>query len=178
MALNQVLNEAGAGNVSFDATAFLAGDTSTSERRDYQRGIWDSVVEGSQMIYEYHRQWPTWIVAGSDVATKLMQLEEFGMTARGDAMNTAGQRSELGTLGNRWVLHQDPNLPAGKAIMGFKSTSPFQMGYVQTTFLPFYSTGDMDATDASFNRTKGVMYRGGRGMVDATQYASLTVTNL
>lgn len=177
-ALNQVLAEAGAGNVNFDNAGFLAGDITSSSRRAYQKGVWDSIVEASQLIYEYHRQWPTWIVAGTDLATKLMQLEEFGVAADGQAMMGTEQRRQLGTIGRRWELHQNPNMPANQAILGFKSAQPFQMGYVMTTFLPFFSTGDMNATDASFNVAKGVMYRGGRKMIDSTHYSSLTVTNL
>lgn len=179
--LNDVLARAGAGDVGFDATAYLTGDTSTFERRQYQKGIWDTFIEASQNIYEFHRQWPTWICAGMDLSQKLMQLENFSISAspqKGSGMTSTDQRTELGTIGNRWVLYQNPYLPPNRGVLGFLAPQPFDIGYAITMFLPFFATPTLNASDASFNKAKGVMYRGGREMIESTHYSTVTIANL
>lgn len=184
--MQDAINEATAGDTVFDATAYLGGDTSSADRKAYDRKLYDALVTSSQDLYELHGRWPTFIVAGLGVAEALMKLEHFHAnpannirSMQNDGRFDLEQRALRGFVGNgRWILYQSSKIPTNRALLGWPSTSPFMMGYVITVFLPFFVTPPIWKDDASMSRAQGAMARVGRKMIDSTQYSTLTVQNL
>jgi len=181
---NDCLNKANAGDTQFDVTGYLPGDTDSAARRHYDKRIYEAIVESSQDLFELHRRWPTYIACGSGFAERLLKLEEY--IAAPQSMSNARelrteQRVNLGSIGGRWKIYQDPNLPANRAFLGWRSSSPFYVGLVITMFLPFYITPKVwknsdDAPNLVSGRTGVCRY--GRVMVDDTQYSTMTLQNL
>lgn len=175
----EALSQAGAGDSVFDAADFLEDDTTTVSRKAYEKRIYETLIDGAQDLYALHRRWPTWVMCGRDLATRLYKMEGFNTVQQGGNPSTMQmqQRTELGYLANNWAIYQNNKIPAHRGFMGWEVSSPFYVGYILTMFLPFYITPDIWKDTINFERGRGAMMRCGHKMIDPSQYATVTVQN-
>lgn len=180
IALNECLDQATAGDSTFDITGYLPGDTNSSDRKAYDEKLFRALVSASQDLFELHRRWPTFLVCGTGFGERLMNLEMFNTSPvnNNPGQFSIDQRTKLlGVLGNRWMVYQNPKLPSNRGFMGWPSTSPFHMGYVLTMFLPLFTTPEIWKSDASGERAQGAFVMCGHHMVDPLQYSTVTLQN-
>jgi len=180
MILYALLNGATAGNVNWNTTGYLAGDTTTTYRRDYRKTIYEALLDASNLIYKKRFRYPTWIVGHPDAILRFEKLEEWNTTpqgpGRGAADNYTIGRHLAGTLAGRFDVYKDPFWSdSTKLLLGYKgNTWSDTVGYF-APYIPLYTTPlIVDPND--FTPRRGLMSRFAYGCLIGDGMATVTLT--
>lgn len=171
---------AGAGNVNFDSAGYLAGDTSTADRKAYDATLYDRINDAANLIWTLRHRMPTWIVGGTDAIKRLENLEQYTAFRSASPENSRESRImhrvPMGTLGGmQYTVYKDARMPSDKLLLGYKGPSPFHVGYVYAPFVMLYQTPSMPDPTANFKFKKGMLHRAGRCRVDMNLYSTVTI---
>lgn len=173
-ALLQVFKFAQAGTVNFDTAGYLAGDTSSADRKEYDRGIYKSITAANNLIYILKETNANWIVGGVDAIQKLEELMDFDHVKDGnDPMFAEIQhRVQVGILTGTggYRVYKDARMPNDQLLLGYKGVMPFDAGFIIGPHT-MYSTDLIPDPLANLQFSKGMLYRAGRVFADARQYA-------
>jgi len=174
--LNHMASSATAGNVNFYLIP-PAGDTTSTAKRDYAKGIYKAIVQANSLIYKKCYVNATWIVAGADACAKIEELEEFKIDT--ESTNTmALSRQKMGVLAGKWVVYKDPFfVDSLKMLLGFKSSDrEFYAGFIFAPFVPAYLTATV-ISPTTFKFAKGLMSWNGQIMLKGDMFATVTLIN-
>ncbi len=160
----------GAGNVNWSAT--IAPDYNGSQR-EWDMTIYDAIIDANALIYNRRMVNANWIVASSDVCTRLEKLEGFTEVHRDWAVSSMGME-RFGVLKNRFNVIKDPWAPANSLLMGYKGNTMMETGYIYAPYRPLYMSPTIIDTN-DFTPRRGIMSRYARKLVDPGFYASVTV---
>jgi len=179
--LYDLLSNASAGNVNWNPTDWLAGDTSTLDRYWYRRTLYEAIVDADNMIYKKRYRYATWIVGHPDAIVRLEKLEDFKYTSGGAARGAADTgvigRHVVGTLAGRYTVYKDPFWPdSTKLLLGYKgATWSDTIGYY-APYIPLYTTPlIVDPND--FTPRRGLMSRFAYGTLISDGLATVTITS-
>jgi len=175
-ALLQVFKQAGAGTVNFDTSGYLPGDTSSGERREYDRGIYKAITAAANLIYTLKEVNPNWIVGGVGAVQKLEDLMDFEhiKSAEDPLVSEIQHRVQVGVLTGTggYRVYKDARMPDDELLLGYKGVMPFDAGYIIAPHTLF--TTDLIADPlANMKFAKGMLYRAGRVFADDRQYAKV-----
>jgi hypothetical protein len=161
----------GAGNKSFDATV---GAGQEFVWRKYQFN--DTVEAISNAIFSKTlRGVCTFLVCGNNVARLIKQLKPDFSPASGASSKTPTGPHKIGTLNGRDVF-QDPFLPAGTAIAGYKGDSFLQAGMVWAPYIPLTVTPTLTTSDLVSQ--KGFLASAAYKIINPGLFGTVTVTGL
>jgi hypothetical protein len=159
----------GAGSKSFDATV---GAGQEFVWRKYQFN--DTVEAISNAIFSKTlRGVCTFLICGNNVARLIKQLgQDFKPAA---ASKTPTGPHKIGTLNGRDIF-QDPFLPAGTAIAGYKGDSFLQAGLVWAPYIPLTVTPTLTTSDLVSQ--KGFLSSAAYKIVNPGLFGQISVTGL
>lgn len=174
LTLTHVHREASGTAANFSITGFLPGDTTSTARKDYNRTVYDKMVDVHQGLYQTYRMVPQYFVCGSTLGGRLMKLEDW-RAAPGAAPGRmqVQQRTLLGTVGDRWLVYQSPDLPADEGFFGWPTLIPYQTNYVITMYNPFFLSPQIWDSALSTNSGQFAQVLMGRKMIDSGQFGTL-----
>ncbi|MDD4292237.1 MAG: hypothetical protein PHX51_08415, partial [Clostridia bacterium] len=172
--LNNMYSSATAGNVNFYLKP-PAGDTTSTAKRDYAKGLYKAIVQANSLIYKKCYVNATWIVAGADAVAKIEELEEFKIDTE-STTSMSLSRQKMGVLAGKWTVYKDPFFVDGlKMLMGFKSTDrEFYAGFIFAPFVPAYLTATI-VSPTTFKFAKGLMSWNGQIMLKGDMFATVTL---
>jgi hypothetical protein len=165
----------GAGNVNW-SSAPLVGDTTSTYIRDYQKSIYNAIVQASNLIFKKRYQYATWIVGHPDAIARLEVLEDFRLTQEAAANTLTIGRHVIGTLGSRYTVYKDPFFPyTNKLLLGYKGTAWMDSCGFYAPYVPLYMTPKIvDPND--FTPRRGLMSRFAHGTLIKDGLATVTIT--
>lgn len=166
----------GAGDVNWNSTGYLAGDTSTTFQRDYRKTIYEAIEDAANLVFKKRYQYPTWIVGHPDAVVRLEKLEDFKISpGAADNARTIG-RHLVGTLSGRYDVYKDPFFPyTNKLLLGYKGAEWGNSVGFYAPYIPLYMTPKIiDAND--FIPRRGLMSRFAYGTLIKDGLATVTIT--
>jgi hypothetical protein len=177
-----LLAGAGAGNTDWNANGYLAGDTTTTDRRAYRETLYDAIAETAAKIYKKKFAQPNWLLMDGDTFARLQKLEKFN----GDPSITPEQTAEIGwryegTLAGKYKVYVDPRFTANMILMGIRGNDwKNAVGYY-SPYIPLYLSEEYIVNDDFTQRARGAMSRYACGAIpesesDALNYGLGTVT--
>jgi Major capsid protein Gp23 len=135
--INALFAFAGAGNTNWTSTVPISGPFASQPPKIYNETIFEAIVEANANIKKKRYRNATWIVCGTNTATRLEKLNSFRLFPAGDPTGTIVQGPNLfGTLSGRWTVYVDPwlddTLPGGaeQMLLGYKGNSAMDTGFV------------------------------------------------
>jgi hypothetical protein len=166
----------GAGNVNWNINGYLAGDTTTTYRKDYRKTIYEAIIDASNLIFKKRFNYATWIIGHPDAVVRLEKLEEFKTSENGQPGEYTIGRHLVGTLNDRFKVYKDPFFPvANKLLMGYKGENWTDAVGFYSPYIPLYVTPKIiDADD--FIPRKGLMSRFAYGTLIKDGLATVTLT--
>lgn len=177
-ALKRVFIQAQGGNFNFNTAGYLPGDTSSADRKEYDRGIYKSITYACNAVYTLKGVNPNWIVGGVGAIEKLEELMDFEhIKNAGDPLVSEIQhRVEVGVLtgSGGYRVYKDARMPNDKLLLGYKGMEPFDAGFIICPHT-MYATDLMPDPNATMEMTRGMLYRAGTVFADARQYATVTL---
>lgn len=174
--INGLLSGASAGNVNWSAQP-LASDTKTIDMNAYKETIYHAVIDARNLVFKKRYVNPTWIVCHPDLAVRFEKLSGFEYEGGMRPTTISQGRQFFGTIRNTIQVFSDPWFPQpNKALLGYKGTGPFDVGYVHAPYIPFYST-KLHEDPGTMESTRSLLSRQADAMLVADMYATLTITN-
>lgn len=176
--IDHAVDNAGAGNVNWDAAPASYATWDYSQRRAYDESLYGAIVDANNAIFKKRYRNATWIVADADTCARLEKLEGFKLADNSDANAEIqhGGRHLFGTLKTRWKIYKDPWFTTNKMLLGFKGDSFLDAGLVYAPYIPVYVT-PLFVDPATFKPRRGMMSRYAKQMVVSDCFATVTVTN-
>lgn len=177
-----LLAGAGAGNVNWNANGYLTDDKSTWEKRQYDRTIYNAIVDANAYIFKKRYVNSNWLLMDGDVFARIQKLDEFVA----DPSITPDQQAQIGwryegTLANKWKVYVDPWFTANKILLGFKGGDwKYACGYY-APYIPIFLSEEYIVQDDFTQRARGAMTRYAGGVLpesdtDAKNYGLATVS--
>jgi hypothetical protein len=146
--INAMFAYAGAGNVTWHSTVPTSGGYALVSPKEYNRTLYDAIVDANNLIFKKRYRNANWIVAGTNACARMEKLNEFRLFPAPDP--TAGQivygPHLFGTLSSRFTVVKDPwldvTLPGGAEIMllGFKGNTPMDTSFIYAPYIPLLTT--------------------------------------
>lgn len=172
--LNMIYASASAGNVDWHSTA-PAGDTTSTAVKDYNKTIYTSILQASNLILKACYVPATWIICGVDFYERIAKLEDFKVEGAGVTNGLIG-RQFMGTLSGKWSIYIDPFfVEQDKALLGFKSpNNEFFAGAMFCPYVPAFVTPTV-LSPTDFIYSKGMLSWNGMKMLTPQMYATVTV---
>jgi len=178
--LAALLAGATAGNVNWNYQGYLAGDTSTWERREYRRTLYEAIQDAANLIYKKRYRYPTWIIGHPDAINRLEKLEEFKIEPTGEDRGPADiytvGRHVVGVLAARYTVYKDPFWPdSTKLLLGYRGTTWSDTVGFYAPYIPLYTTPlIVDPND--FTPRRGLLSRFAYGCLIGDGLATVTIT--
>ena len=167
----------GAGNVTWNPSGWLTGDSRTIDRTAYKKTLYEAVCDASNLIFKKRFRPGTWIIGHPNDIVRLEKLEEFKYTQSPDTTTGSIGRVLEGTLNNRFNVYKDPYWAnEGTLLMGYKgSTWTDAVGFF-SPYIPLYMTPKIvDPND--FIPRKGLMSRFAYGTLIKDGLATITISS-
>jgi len=171
MIVNDLMTYATAGNVNWTASKPADYDGSLKE---YNETLLHAFLDASQLIYSKRLREANFIVASTEICTKLEKINTFRYAPGADGGVIATGMNVFGTLSNRFKIIRDPLMPANKALVGYKGSSWMETGYVYCPYIPLYAT-PVFMHPEDLVSVRGIMSRYARKMVNGNFYATVTI---
>lgn len=175
--LRDALYNATGGNATWDTAGYLADDTNSAATFAYESTINEMFTTMSQNLFKRHGRYCDWVVVGTDVGSRLMNLKQFRAMPMGqDTMGrmsaeATGTQTPIGTFGN-YEIYQSNAIPADRALSGWYPSNPFDITYAIGIVNPFYTTGDVTDGQGEFTKRKAVAMRYGKAIPKPTQMST------
>jgi hypothetical protein len=178
MIIYALYNGAGAGNVNWNTTGYLAGDTTSTDQKAYKQTLFEAIVEADWLIYAARYMHADWIVCGTTFASRLEKLDEYKST-RGTTPNELQVgRYLIGTVDNRWKVYIDPwTMPANVALLGTRGTSWKEAVAYYSPYIPLFTSDKYIVNDDFTQQQRGVMSRFAYGVIPETSTQSPVKSN-
>lgn len=180
--ITDLLAGAGAGNVDWNTTGYLTDDKSTLERKEYDKTIYNAIVDASMYIFKQKYVQPNWLLMDGDVFARIQKLENFNAdpTITPDQQAMIGWRYE-GVLANKYKVYVNPWFTPNKILLGFKGNDwKYACGYY-APYIPVFLSEEYIVDEDFSQRARGAMTRYAGGVIpdsdtDALNYGLATVT--
>lgn len=169
--VNDLLTGAAAGNVNWAAAKPASYDGSLKE---YNETLLHSFLDASQLIYKKRLREANFIVASTEICTRLEKINTFRYAPGADGGNVQIGMNVFGTLSNRFKIIRDPLMAANKALVGYKGASWMETGYVYCPYIPLYATNVFMHPEDLVN-VRGIMSRAANVLVSGDFYSTVTI---
>jgi len=178
--LASLLACASAGNVNWNTAGYLAGDTTTTYRRDYRKTLYEAIVDADNLIFKTRYRYATWIVGHPDAIVRLEKLEDFKTTPYGADRASADKftigRHLVGTLAGRYKVYKDPFWSdSTKLLLGYKGATWSDTVGFYAPYIPLYTTPLIVDPD-DFNPRRGLLSRFAYGCLISDGMSTVTLT--
>lgn len=180
--LHFLLRNASGGNTNFNTIGFLPGDTATGDRMAYEKRLIDAINTQSQAQYALSGTRPNYIVAGSNVTLRLLNLARehwLNFTPVGDpnALIQMQHRVLLGQIAGQYELWQSRTMNANQCLLGWQGPDAVRAGCIFMPFLPIHDTGVIQDPTVNFNNHRGMLSQNSIAMVnEGKEYGTVTLT--
>jgi len=158
----------GAGNINWNTTGYLAGDTTTTNRRDYNETLFDAIVDADTLIYNAKYIHSNWLLMDGTTFARLSKLNHFVIDPTINNQETVIQRRYEGTLANKWKVYVDPWFTANKILMGLRGDNwKYAVGYF-SPYIPLFTSEKYIIEDDFTQFARGSMSRAAYGVLPET----------
>jgi len=159
-------NGAGAGNVTWNTTGYLAGDTASQDRKAYRETLFEAIVEADWLIYAKKFRHSDWIVCGTTAAARLEKLDEFKSSRGSTPSELQIGRYLIGSLDNRWKVFIDPwTIPATTMLLGIRGTGWQDAVAYYSPYIPLFTSDRYHVGEDFSQQQRGVMCRFAYGIL-------------
>jgi len=168
---------AGAANDVEWNTSYPVGDTTTADKRAYDRKLYEAILQANQKIVEKKFVNASWLVTTPAVYTRLASLEEFNVDPL--AIAQAGQigRRYVGVIGNIFKVYVDPWFTANKILLGVKGENwKYAVGYY-APYIPLFVSEKYIISDDFTQFARGAMTRYAYGVLPESSTQSPVKNN-
>lgn len=179
--LHFLLRNATGGNTNFDTTGYLVGDATTTNRLDYEKKLIDALNTQAQAQYDLTGVRPNYVVAGSNVTLRLLNLARdhwlnFIPAADPNALIQMQHRVYLGNIAGQFDLWQSRTVNDNTALLGWQGPDPVRAACVFMPFLPIHDTGVIQDPSINFNQHRGMLSQNSICMVnDGKEFGTITL---
>lgn len=145
---------------------------------EFQQTLFHSILDAANTIYKRRGVRPNWIVAPPDICNRLEKVQGFDFApdfANGQGIiGSSGNIEKYGTIKKQFNVFIYPQAPSTKALIGYKGEDITKAGYIYAPYQPIQLTPDVWTT--GFMKSKGIMSRFAKKLVNSNCYASVTIT--
>lgn len=175
---------AGVGHtINWNMSGYLTDDKSSWERRQYRRGVYDSIVDATAWIRQNKRargvDW--WLVMNPATYSFLKKLEEFSANPAPGMETAAIYHRYEGVLANQYKIYVDDEFGDNRILVGIKGGWKYATGYY-APYIPLFTSSKYMINDDFTQFARGAMTRDKVGIVpevkDGTTNNGLVLINL
>ena len=115
---------------------------SNATPKQYEETLWDAIEDGNKAIKDAQFVNANFILSGTTFASRLRKLNGYRMLNTGDALqnDVVTGPNMFGSLESRYVLYEDVDFPADKALIGHKPSEWKHTGAAYLPFVPVWRT--------------------------------------
>ena len=158
----------GAGNVNWNTTGYLAGDTSTTDQRSYRETLYEAIIDADTLVYNLKYQHCNWLMMGGTTFARLRKLEKFNADPQAIDQGANIQRRYEGTLANQYKVYVDPWFSANTILMGLRGDNwKYAIGYF-SPYIPLFTSERYIINDDFTQHARGAMSRAAYGVLPET----------
>lgn len=169
--------------INWNMSGYLTDDKSSMERRQYRRGIYDSICDAAAWIRKNKRtrgvDW--WLVMSPGTYSFLQKLEEYSANPAPGMETAAAYHRYEGVLANLYKVYIDDELSDNQILMGIKGGWKYAVGYY-APYIPLFTSSKYIINDDFTQFARGAMTRDKVGIVpevkDGTTSNGLVLINL
>jgi hypothetical protein len=174
--IDDMVANATSGNVNWNINAPAEVPWTNLDPKVYKATLYDAIVDANNLIFRKRYRNATWIVADSDVCTRLEKLEGFKLEETvDDAVFNIGIH-RFGVLKNRFVIYKHPWFQTNMMLLGFKGASWLDTGYVYAPYIPLYTT-PLLIDPNTMQPVRGMMSRFAKKCVQGDCFATVTLVS-
>ena len=173
----------GAGNVNWNKNGYLAGDTTTGDRRAYRETLYEAIVEANALIFAKKYRSADFILCDGDTYARLEKLENFKSEPVKNQLGQIG-RYLAGTLAGRYKVYVDPWFYSDFMVMGVRGATWKDAVAYYAPYIPLFTSEKYIIEDDFTRFARGAMTRYAKGVIPesedvSTNYglASITITS-
>lgn len=167
--INDLVNNAGAGSVSWDRTVPFGVSWT-----DHKQSFVDACSAANNLVFSATKRGNTnFMVAGVAVCDVIETLPNFVPAMSLSEMNPNSGVQFIGTLAGRWRVYKDPFMQTNKWVQGFKGARATDAGYAYCPWIPIYSSPEVILDDLVRRQAFATMY--GSKMLNSNYYVTGTV---
>lgn len=167
----------GAGNVNWNTTGYLVGDTTTTNRRDWRETLFEAIVDADMLVYNSKFIHTNWLMMDGTTFARLSKLEKFNVDPTINNQETVIQRRFEGTLANKWKVYVDPWFTANKIMLGLRGDNwKYAVGYF-SPYIPLFTSEKYIINDDFTQHARGSFSRAAYGVLPEAAAGAGSTTN-
>lgn len=167
--INDLYNNAGAGNISWDRTVPFGVSWT-----EHKQSLVDAFSAGNNLVFRATKRGNTnWAVCGVGVCDVVETLPNFVPAVSLSEINANTGVQFIGTLAGRWRIYKDPFMPNNRWLMGYKGARITDAGYAYCPWIPVFTSPEIMLDDMIRRQAMATMY--GKKLLNAKYYVTGTL---